>query len=119
MKFFSEEQELMHFGVRGMRWGMRKAVYKTAKGLQRAGKAVGNRVKETARTTKNSNLHPIQYTKAAYASLGKDAASHPGRMFRRMLIGQKTSEMRDINDLVDRYRKAKKKAKAAKKKAGR
>jgi hypothetical protein len=80
------ENALAHIGVRGMKWGHRKA-------------AITDRMHETSRYTKNSTLHPILTSRAANASIRGEKL---GTQARRMYLHQTTKEMKDVSDRVDK-----------------
>jgi hypothetical protein len=98
--------ELQHFGIPGMKWGHRK-------NPGAFGSAIKSRIKEVGRYTKNSTLHPIITSRAANASIRGEKL---GTQVRRMYVGQKTKEIKDVNDRVD-VLMAKKAAEKALKKA--
>lgn len=55
------DEEIQHFGTKGMKWGVRKAVTTTG----RAGKKVGNAIKTDLQNNANQLSHPVRYAKAA------------------------------------------------------
>lgn len=82
------QRVLSHFGVPGMKWGVRKAA-----------SAAGRYAKEAGKLTKNSYVHPILTKKAASASISKDKL---GTRLRRTTIANTTKELADINQRVDK-----------------
>lgn len=73
--------ELRHFGVKGMKWGVRKAVGEYAS-------AVGQGVKD-------SYAHPILSDRAFKESVA--ASGSTKTKARRLLVYSKTSEIKDMN----------------------
>ena len=97
------QRALSHFGVPGMKCGVRKAA-----------SAAGRYAKEAGKLTKNSYVHPILTTKAASASISKDKL---GTRLRRTTIANTTKELADINQRVDKAVQQRAQQKAAKKQA--
>jgi len=81
-----EQRALSHFGVPGMKWGVR-----------RAANGVRNQIGEAYKMQRNSLMHPFVTQKATYDSLKKGNIK---TNIRRTMIFQKTSEIKDINDRV-------------------
>ena len=88
-------EALLHYGVKGMKWGVRKA----AKGL-------GDRAKTMPRAMVNTYTHPI-LSKKTIDKMNKNAPRKT--QIRRRVIGYTTKE-------VKAYNRAMKKAKIASKK---
>ena len=97
------QRVLSHFGVPGMKWGVRKAA-----------KAVGRYAKETGKLNINAYAHPILTRKALYKELGSDSF---GKGLRKSLIGRSTKEMAALNNDVAKMQKQKAQQKQAKAKA--
>lgn len=94
------DEFLAHYGVKGMKWGVRKAV-----------DTAGNRIRTTAKYQANSLRNPFLTSRATRESMKTGSA---GTQARRALVYQKTSEVADINKRVDRLRSEKAQAKIAK-----
>ena len=97
------QRALSHFGVPGMKWGVRKAA-----------KAVGRYAKETGKLNINAYAHPILTRKALYKELRSDSF---GKGLRKSLIGRSTKEMAALNNDVAKMQKQKAQQKQAKAKA--
>ena len=85
--------ELMHYGVLGMKWGKHSA----GKAISTAARTNANRVKESSKMILNSYAHPIMTTKAVKASQKNDSAL---TKIRRSQY-QTTAEIKDINRRVE------------------
>ena len=87
------QEELMHYGVLGMKWGKRSV----GKGVSTAVRANTNRVKEASKMMLNLYAHPTMTTKAVNASKKNDSAL---TKIRRSQY-QTTAEIKDINRRVE------------------
>lgn len=87
------DEPLIHWGVPGMKWGVRKARAKTW-------------LKEAGKVTKNSLLHPNITNKANADSIR--ATKSKKELLRRTLAYQSTKDLKDVNRRVDAYLKKQK-----------
>lgn len=98
------DEALLHYGVKGMKWGVRKA-----------SRAVKNNIKASGRTTANSLRHPIE-TQKARVRFNKGAPLKT--KLRRNMVGYTTKELnafnKDVAKSVSASKKMKRKKKVAK-----
>lgn len=101
---------LAHYGVLGMKWGVRRKP--GSNGLvSRAGKAAGQYAKAAVRSYTN----PFLTNAAVNQDLVKNVKSKQyGTFLRKALIGYKPSEVKAINDKIDALKADKKRNKADK-----
>jgi len=99
-------QSLAHFGILGMKWGVRRT-------QAQLGKRAGDWGKEAGKFYKNQFKHPILTERADRAS--KKADTFDNRL-RRNTIYQSTKDLKDVNRRID-IMVAEKAAKKALKKA--
>lgn len=76
-------EALLHFGVKGMKWGVRKAA-----------KALGDRTKTMSRAVVNASTHPI-LSKKTLNKMNKNASLKT--KIRRSVIGYSTKEVKAYN----------------------
>ena len=97
----TQEEFLLHYGVKGMKWGVRKA----ASGAGRYAKALGGNVALNVR-------HPILNNRAINANFKSSKTA--AQKARKLTIGYKTKEIESINAKVKSQVAAKKSAKIQK-----
>ena len=99
----NNQKALSHYGVPGMKWGIR-----------RAASAVGRYAKETVKLNKNAYVHPILTRKALLKEAGKGSL---GTAIRKGVIGRSTKELESLNKDVAKMQKQKIKQRQEKAKA--
>ncbi len=92
-----QNNSLQHYGVPGMKWGVRKAV-KIGNTLNKGINNARKRNMETSKYAINKAFHPILSAKADVASMRGQSL---GTKMRRSMLYQKTEEVRDINKRVE------------------
>lgn len=101
-------EALLHFGVKGMKWGVRKK--RIASAVKKSAKTYGNFQKERLKTLGNSYIHPIMTSRALSNNMKNDKLSTKLRKS-LYLTG---NEYKSINRDVRRQKLAKRKQKLAK-----
>lgn len=98
MKMLSKSDELKHFGIPGMRWGVRKGPNRVNIGKKPG--AASEWLKEAGQLTKNNLRHPILADRANRASIAAEKTL--GSKLRRSLVVQNTKDLKDVNARLDK-----------------
>lgn len=103
-------EALLHFGVKGMKWGVRRK--RMAAAVKKSAKTYGNFQKERLKTLGNSYTHPIMTSRALSNNMKNDKL----RTKLRKQLYLTGNEYKSINRDVRRQKLAKRKQKLANKK---
>jgi len=106
-----KDDDLLHYGIPGMKWGRRRGKGISAK-VKRGKSIAGSFLREAGKANINTLKHPILSSRALNDSLSADTVSN---VMRRKLLYSTTSELRDVNRRTDILVKQNRMAKAMKK----